>query len=97
MAAPALIVSLRCTEVFMPNLSVTVTVATKVPLVLGLPEIFPLVAPIDRPGGRPAAVHLYGKAPPLARTWVAYVVCTRPWLTEPKAMARSGWGRTHRC
>src|SRR5690242_191094 len=42
------------------------TVTLKVPAVVGVPEIRPEVALIDRPVGSPVADHVYGGVPPVA-------------------------------
>ena len=52
--------------------SATCTVKLKVPTVVGVPEIAPLVAFSDKPGGSdpdsPEIDHVYGGVPPLAAT-----------------------------
>ena len=52
----------------LPTESVTETVNVNVPEVVGVPEITPVTAEIDRPGGRAplAILHVYGGTPPVA-------------------------------
>jgi hypothetical protein len=45
-------------------LSVTVAVTDEVPAVVGVPEMTPVDALIDRPAGSPEAVKVYGVVPP---------------------------------
>jgi hypothetical protein len=42
---------------------VTVIVGEDDPVALGVPEITPVLALIDKPAGRPLAVQLYGVVP----------------------------------
>src|SRR5262245_40055170 len=48
-----------------PNESVSVTVALKVPDTVGVPEITPVAALIDRPFGRPVALNVSEPEPPV--------------------------------
>jgi hypothetical protein len=48
--------------------SVAVTFTVKVPLALGVPEIFPEDALMLNPPGRPLAVQVTGEFPPVADT-----------------------------
>ena len=61
--------------------SVTVIVTELVPDALGVPVIWPELAPTVSPAGSPLADQVYGELPPLAETIVAYA--------EPAAPFRS--------
>src|SRR2546430_12611330 len=62
-------------------LSRTVAVTEKVPAVVGVPEMTPLDALIDRPAGSPVAEKVYGGVPPEAERVRLVAVPTVPvWL-----------------
>ena len=63
---PAIVMENVCCPVNAEEVSVTVTMAEKVPGVVGVP---PRLLPItDRPGGRPVADHVYAPDPPVAES-----------------------------
>ena len=52
--------------------SVTRIVTEAVPLVVGVPEICPVLVLMPRPDGRPVADQVYGVFPPPAAIWLEY-------------------------
>jgi len=67
--AAALTVSEKALDATSPLLSVTLMVNVEPPVVVGVPLIFPLEAPRDRPAGKlpPITEKLYGEVPPVVR------------------------------
>lgn len=71
--------------------SVTSTVKVKVPGLVGVPEITPLLALIDKPLGKlPDAVHLRVPVPPLACKVALYAIPVVPPGSEAVSMVGSG-------
>jgi len=54
---PSVIVKLTLVAALVPPLPVAVKEAVKLPFVVGVPEIAPVLAFSERPGGRPVALH----------------------------------------
>jgi len=76
-ASPIVIDNALVTEP--PTLSVTFSVKLKVPGVVGIPEIRPLLAKLSPPGSGPGDnVQVYGCVPPDAAAFIEYATLTSP-------------------
>jgi hypothetical protein len=72
--------------------SVTITVKSNVPAVVGVPETVPVELPMVSPGGRDPVVidQVYGGVPPVTATVAEYVVPTVPLGREAVVMPPLG-------
>ena len=79
--------------------SLNVTVNAKDPVSPGVPEITPVAAFSDNPGGSApvASVHVYGETPPRACSRKEYGALTVPAVKSPVVSITSGPGTTVIC
>ena len=92
-----LTVQVKLVEPVAPVESFAVTVTDELPWAVGVPEITPVPALIDRPAGRPLAVQVYGAVPPVALSCTLTGLPTVPdWLPGLLTLTGLGPGRRYR-